>query len=109
MGMKNGKPVLLPEHLEFLVNTSGLSEPQVKTKYEHFLKEYPDNRITHSGFQDMIEQVRSFCSRISGFTYSNRLFLASPLKNCAITCSGFTMIIMTAVSISRSSCWSTTV
>ena len=58
MGLKNGKlqPIILPEHLEFLIKTSGLTEEQVKSKYEHFLKEHPDNRISKKAFKEMINQ-----------------------------------------------------
>ena len=59
MGIRNGKPVLLPEHLEFLMRTSGLTEDKIKGKYEHFLKEHPDNKITKNVFKEMIEQVRT--------------------------------------------------
>ena len=60
MGLRNGKlqPIILPEHLEFLIKTSGLTEEQVKSEYEHFLKEHPDNRISKKAFKEMINQVR---------------------------------------------------
>ena len=58
MGIRNGKPILLPEHLEFLVKTSGLTEADVERKYESFLKEHPDNKINRNVFKEMIEQVR---------------------------------------------------
>lgn len=62
MGLRNGKlqPIILPEHLEYLMKTSGLSEEQVKLKYEQFLKDHPDNRIEKSDFKEMISQVRLF-------------------------------------------------
>ena len=59
MGIRNGKPILLAEHLEFLMKTSGLTEEQVRTKYEHFLRAHPDNKINRNVFQEMIEQVRT--------------------------------------------------
>ena len=58
MGLKNGKPVLLQEHVDFLMKTSGRSEAEVRAKYQHFLKQHPDNKITKVDFKDMIEQVR---------------------------------------------------
>ena len=62
MGLRNGKlqPIILPEHLEYLIQTSGLTEQQVKSKYEQFLKEHPDNRIGKKDFKEMITQVRLF-------------------------------------------------
>ena len=62
MGIRNGKlqPIILPEHLEFLIKTSGLTEEQVKEKYGNFLKEHPNNRISKKDFSEMISQVRKY-------------------------------------------------
>ena len=93
MGLRNGKlqPIILPEHLEFLIKTSGLTEEQVKSKYEHFLKEHPDNRISKKAFKEMIDQVRQYVKDLSSFSHKllHRPFLVRHRKISPIMSSDF--------------------
>ena len=106
MGLRNGKlqPIILPEHLEFLVKTSGLTEEQVKSKYEHFLREHPDNRISKKAFKEMINQVRLFFLDLSSFSHNliHRPFLARHRQISPITYSDF----MTRTVMVTSTLWS---
>ena len=59
MGCKNGKPVLRPEDKEALAKTSGLSEDEVESKFEAFLKDHPDGKLRKKDFREMMSQVRN--------------------------------------------------
>ena len=60
MGCKNGKPVLRPEDKEALAKTIGLSQDEVETKFEAFLKDHPDGKLRKKDFREMMSQVRKF-------------------------------------------------
>merc|ERR1711887_99557 len=55
MGSKNGKPVLRPEDISALSNSSGLDEVQIKQAFDSFVTEHPDGRITPKDFQGMMK------------------------------------------------------
>ena len=57
MGSKNGKPVLRPEDAQSLAKTSGLSEEEVKAKFEKFQEEHPKGKMGKRSFRTMMSQA----------------------------------------------------
>ena len=54
MGSKNGKPMLREEDVESLVNTSGMTDQQVRAAFDNFLAEHPDGKMKPEAFTQMI-------------------------------------------------------
>merc|ERR1711936_156535 len=55
MGSKNGKPVLRPEDVTALSNSSGMDEGQIKQAFESFVTEHPDGRMKPKDFREMMQ------------------------------------------------------
>ena len=57
MGSQNGKTVFLEADRDELARTSGLSREAVTEKFQLFMKDHPDGRLTRSNFKEMMSQA----------------------------------------------------
>merc|ERR1712183_485749 len=57
MGSSNGKPVLRPEDVKALSQSSGLDETQVKQAFDAFVTDHPDGKMRPKDFREMMEKA----------------------------------------------------
>jgi len=57
MGSKHGKPVLRESDRDELARASGLSKEEVTERFNSFMKEHPDGKLTKKGFKEMMDQA----------------------------------------------------
>jgi len=57
MGSKHGKPVLGEKDRSELSRASGLSKEEVSEKFEAFMKDHPDGKLTKRDFREMMSQA----------------------------------------------------
>jgi Ca2+-binding EF-hand superfamily protein len=54
MGNKNGQPILRDEDIKEFVISSGLTEQEVKKKFEIFIKDHPEGKISRAKFKVLL-------------------------------------------------------
>ncbi|XP_023333817.1 neuronal calcium sensor 2 [Eurytemora carolleeae] len=57
MGIKNGKPVLRNDDILAFSHTSGLSEEQIKVKFDAFTADHPKGKIDRKSFRKMLTEA----------------------------------------------------
>jgi len=60
MGNKNGVPVLREEDIRTFCESSGLSEDQVRQKFEVFMKDHPTGKIGRKSFRKILQEALSY-------------------------------------------------
>ena len=109
MGCKNGKPVLRPEDKEALAKTSGLSEDEVESKFEAFLKDHPDGKLRKKDFREMMSQVGNiFDNQLQSNSCIVRLFQRKTLQSWRSMYSAFMTPMAMGILTLLSSWWFST-
>ena len=57
MGNKNGVPVLRDEDIQFLKESSGMDENQIKQDFEKFIKDHKNGKMDKASFTKMLDKA----------------------------------------------------